>query len=104
MKRPMETNRLETGPPIAKRMCLDRAKHSHAPTVPTNIAISTGTIISAHPHGKLLVDISNSLMGRPTWLSDHENYSLNTCINMKYGFEILIRSDAVNVQYSVLFW
>ena len=45
MKRPMETNRLETGPPVAKRLCLDGSKPVVSPAVPT-VTTSKGTITS----------------------------------------------------------
>lgn len=42
MKRPMETNRLETGPPVAKRLCPDRTKRMNALAV-RSVTSSTGT-------------------------------------------------------------
>ena len=45
MKRPMETNRLETGPPVAKRLCLDGSKQVVSPAIPT-VTTSAGTITS----------------------------------------------------------
>ena len=43
MKRPMETNRLETGPPMAKRMCLEGSRQLVAETIPI-VSTSTGTV------------------------------------------------------------
>ena len=45
MKRPMETNRLETGPPMAKRLCLEGSKQLVPETIPV-VATSPGTITS----------------------------------------------------------
>ena len=55
MKRPMETNRLETGPPVAKRMCLAGSKQVVSPAIPT-VTTSAGTVASTPvPTGKLVL-------------------------------------------------